>query len=122
MLSAGIDYLNKCTQFRQSPIQLTNVKGAFSEVLGEFIAMGMLYHTKKLESFMAKKVAHTWEKAKVDIVSDKTMVVVGFGDIGSACGKIAKHGFGVKVVGIKRRPANTPESYRANADEIVGLD
>ena len=36
-------------------IPLTNVKGAYSAVLGEFIALGMLYHAKKLESFIQKK-------------------------------------------------------------------
>ena len=32
------------------------------------------------------------------------MVIVGYGDIGAACAKIAKHGFGMKVTGIKKRP------------------
>ena len=72
--------------------------------VAEFIALGMLYHTKKLHSFMEKKVAHKWEKTQVDTISGKTVVIVGFGDIGSACGKIAKHGFGARVIGIRRRP------------------
>ena len=50
-VSAGIDAYVSAADFRASPIPLTNVKGAFSAVLGEFIGLGMLYHTKKLESF-----------------------------------------------------------------------
>ena len=50
--SAGIDgYLSK-PAFKESTIPLTNPKGAYSAVLGEFIALGMLYHTKHLERFM----------------------------------------------------------------------
>ena len=32
------------------------------------------------------------------------MLIVGYGDIGSSVGKIAKHGFNMKVTGLKRRP------------------
>ena len=32
------------------------------------------------------------------------MLIVGYGDIGSCVGRIAKYGFGMKVTGIKRRP------------------
>ena len=51
-LSAGLDNYVCAKDFCNSDVILTNVKGAFSAVLGEFIALGMLYHTKKLESFM----------------------------------------------------------------------
>lgn len=50
------------------------------------------------------------------------MLIVGFGDIGAACGKILKHGFGTKVIGLKRRPENISERNRANADTVAGLD
>ena len=49
------------------------------------------------------------------------MVIVGFGDIGACCGKIAKV-FGTKVIGLKRRPEIVSEEDRTCADEIVGLD
>jgi len=47
------------------------------------------------------------------------MLVVGFGDIGAACGRIAKFGFGTKLIGVKRRP-----ELKLNAecaDLIVGI-
>jgi phosphoglycerate dehydrogenase-like enzyme len=50
-ISAGIDFYVSATDFRASPIPLTNGKGVSSAVLGEFNGLGMLYHTKKLESF-----------------------------------------------------------------------
>jgi len=51
------------------------------------------------------------------------MAIVGFGDIGSACGRAAKQGFGTHVIGLKRRPDQTTEEQRTLcSDEIVGLD
>jgi phosphoglycerate dehydrogenase-like enzyme len=50
-LSAGIDAYVTAKDFVESPIPLTNVKGAFSAVLGEFVALGMLFHAKKIPSF-----------------------------------------------------------------------
>ena len=50
------------------------------------------------------------------------MVVVGYGDIGAACAKIAKNGFGMKVWGIKRNPAECSDLYRSYCDEVLGND
>ena len=103
-ISAGIDGYVAVKSFRDSPIPLTNAKGAYSEILGEFIALGTLYHSKHLERFMDRKAQKKWEIEPMEVVNMKHMVIVGYGDIGSACGKIAKHGLGMKVTGLKRRP------------------
>ena len=121
-LSAGIDNYVQSAAFVESQIPLTNVKGAFSHVLGEFIALGMLYHSKKLESFMQKKAESKWEIEPVDLCSKKTMLIVGFGDIGAACGKVCKNGFGTRVIGLKRGPELTSDEHRACCDELVSLD
>lgn len=63
----------------------------------------MLYHAKKIPSFLAKQKESKWLQEPVELVSNKMMIIVGFGDIGAACGKIAK-AFGTKVIGFKRRP------------------
>ena len=51
-LSAGLDGYLKNEAFKNSKVPLTNAKGAYSAVLGEFIALGVLYHTKHVERFM----------------------------------------------------------------------
>jgi phosphoglycerate dehydrogenase-like enzyme len=103
-LSAGIDGYVAVQEFRESPIPLTNAKGAFSTILGEFIALGVLYHTKHLERFMERKANKKWEIEPMELVAAKSMAIVGYGDIGAACAKIAKNGFGMKVWGVKRNP------------------
>ena len=37
------------------------------------------------------------------------MASIGYGDIGSACAKIAKLGFDMKVSGLKRNPESVSE-------------
>ena len=63
-LSAGIDGYVAVQEFRESEIPLTNAKGAFSTILGEFIALGVLYHTKHLERFMQRKAEKKTSKKK----------------------------------------------------------
>jgi len=122
-LSAGIDAYVVAEDFVNAEhIPLTNVKGAFSHVLGEFIALGMLYHGKKLENFMKRKAQAKWEIEPVELCQKQKMVIVGFGDIGAACGKVIKNGFGTKVIGVKKRPEMISDEHRQCCDELVGLD
>lgn len=51
-LSNGIDGFLAKKVFKESPIPLTNVKGAYSEFLAEYVALGVLYHTKHVERFI----------------------------------------------------------------------
>lgn len=121
-LSAGVDYYMASKVFRESSVPLTNVKGAFSSVLAEFVALGVLQHTKHLERFIERKKARKWEMEPMELVSNKHMVIVGYGDIGSACARVAKNGFGMKVTGVKRRPEEVSDKHRSYCDEVVGND
>ena len=64
-LAVGLDAYSSATDFINSDIQLTNAKGVYSSVLGEFIALGMLYHAKNVESFIKKKAEANYEKEHV---------------------------------------------------------
>ena len=121
-LSSGIDGYVAVEEFRDSDIPLTNAKGAFSTILGEFVALGVLFHTKHLHRFMQRKAEKKWEIEPVELVSTKSMAVVGYGDIGAATARIAKQGFGMKVWGVKRNPADCSEEHRKHCDEVVSND
>ena len=107
--------------FATSEHPLTNVNGAFSHVLGEFVALGMLYHAKHVEKFMQQKRERLWSRSPVELCSKKTMAIIGFGDIGAECGRMCRV-FGTKIIGVKRRPEQTSEEHRGYCDELVGLD
>lgn len=121
-ISAGIDGYVAKKAFKESPVPLTNSKGAYSDILGEFIALGVLYHSKYLERFLTRKKERKWEPEPMELVSSKHMAIVGYGDIGSSCAKIVKNGFGMQVTGIKRDPSTVPDHQRSYCDEIVGND
>jgi phosphoglycerate dehydrogenase-like enzyme len=101
---------------------LTNARGLYSKSLGEFIAMGLLFHTKQLRTYLTQQAAHQWKQGFIENVYTKTVLIVGYGNIGAACGKIIKNGFGAKVIGLKLRPEQATEDQIRNADEIVGVD
>mgnify|MGYP000014327752 FL=1 len=50
-LSVGVDEVCGVQAFRESNIPLTNARGAFSDILAEFVLLGMLYHSKHVELF-----------------------------------------------------------------------
>ena len=58
----------------------------------------------------------------MELVSNKHMAIIGYGDIGAACAKIAKNGFGMKVTGLKRKPESLSDLHRSYCDEVVGND
>lgn len=121
-LSAGIDGYLRNEAFKNSPIPLTNAKGAYSAVLGEFIALGVLFHTKHLERFMQRKKDKKWEIEPMELASTKHIAFIGYGDIGCACAKVCKNGFGMKVTGLKRNPNEITQEQRSYCDEVVGND
>ena len=56
-LSVGVDEVCGVQTFRESKIPLTNARGAFSDILAEFVLLGMLYHAKHVELFQRQKNA-----------------------------------------------------------------
>ena len=50
------------------------------------------------------------------------MAIVGYGDIGYHCAKVAKMGFGTRIIGMKRRPDSITDEHRQFVDEVVGMD
>ena len=120
-LSAGIDAYVKSEDFVNSNIPLTNAKGAFSAALAEYIALGMLYFAKNVPHFLKSQRQNTWCQKNVALVSDKTMLIVGYGDIGAACGKVGK-ALSSKVIGLKRRPTDVTLEQQLNADQILGIE
>ena len=71
---------------------------------------------------MQRKAEKKWEIEPVDNVAGKSMTIVGYGDIGAACAKVAKNGFDMNVIGVKRRPEECSDLYRSYCDEVVGND
>ncbi len=121
-LTHGVDNYLRAQHFAEATnFEFTKASGLASRSLSEFIALGMLWHSKKLPNFMQQQANKQWIPEEVDSLQNKTMTVLGFGSIGSACGQVAKNGFGMRVMGVDLYPSEDPE-IRACATELIGLD
>lgn len=58
----------------------------------------------------------------MELVSSKTIAVVGYGDIGAGVAKMCKRAFGMKVIGVNKYPKLVTKDQAQWADEVVALD
>jgi len=99
---AGVDHL-LFPEFRSSNVILTNARGLFSSSLAEYCMLGCLYFAKDVRRLKAQQQNSHWEKFVVTELRGSTMGIIGYGDIGRACARLAK-AFGMKVIIQRRRP------------------
>jgi phosphoglycerate dehydrogenase-like enzyme len=107
--SAGLDEL-LFPELVQSPVPLTNARGVFSEILGEFVIAAVLFFAKGLRRMVRSQEAGVWDQFDTVEVSGQTMGIIGLGDIGKAAARRAE-ALGMRVIGLGR--ADGPERKRA---------
>ena len=88
-----------------SPIPLTNGSGVFSQSLGEFVMLGVLYFAKEVDRMMKAKAEHRWDVYDKVEIRKQTMGIVAHGDIGQAVAWRAKKALGMRVLAQRRNPA-----------------
>jgi len=112
--SAGIDFVHSPTLARSpSSIQMTNAKGCYSSTLAEYTMMACSYFAKDLPRLMKQKGQKNWEKYSVEEIRGKTMGIIGYGDIGRACARLAK-AYGMEVITLRRQK---PDSSSSNDND-----
>jgi hypothetical protein len=90
--SAGLDFVASDefgTLCVKSGIQVTNAKGQFSSSLAEYALLACSYFAKNVPRLIRQQAQGKWEKYDIEELRGKTMGVVGYGDIGKACVKLA---------------------------------
>jgi phosphoglycerate dehydrogenase-like enzyme len=110
-LSAGVEKF-LIPEFVASPVPLTNARGVFKRSLADFALLGVLYFRKRVRRLIESQRAHKWDDFYVDWIPDSIMGIVGFGEIGRECGRLAK-AVDMKVYATRRNPA------RSASDPIV---
>ncbi len=116
--SAGLDEV-LFPELIESPVPLTNARGVFSEILGEFVMAAVLFFAKGLRRMVRSQEAGVWDQFDTIEVAGQTMGVMGMGDIGTAAARRAE-AMGMRVMGLGR--ADGPERKRdllAGADYVV---
>jgi phosphoglycerate dehydrogenase-like enzyme len=98
--TAGLDKL-LFPALIESPAQLTNGSGVFSPSLGEFALAAILYFAKDLRRMIRSQQAAQWAPFDVEMISGRTVGIVGYGDIGRAVASRVR-AMGMEVLAVKR--------------------
>ena len=79
----------------------TDLQGSFSHSLAEYTLAACNWFAKDFPRLRAQQKAKNWEPFNVEELRNKTMGVVGYGDIGQAAARIAR-AFGMKIIAMRR--------------------
>lgn len=96
---------------------MTNAKGSYSSTLAEYNMMAIAYFAKDLPRLLRQKKDKNWEKYSVEEIRGKSLGIIGYGDIGRACAKLAK-AYGMNVVAQRRNPSLSQND--PNVDTVYG--
>jgi len=110
-LSAGVEKILS-SSLAQSDVPLTNARGVYKRSLAEFAVLGMLYHYKRVRRLVENQRQRKWDGFTVRFADERTMGIVGYGEIGRECALLAK-ALGVKIHALRRNPE------RSAADPLV---
>jgi phosphoglycerate dehydrogenase-like enzyme len=127
-LSAGLESI-LFPALADSTVPMTNGRGVFKESLGEFVVASVLHFAKDLRRMVRNQEAARWEQFDVEMVSGKTLGVIGYGEIGRAAA-VRAHALGMKIHVIRRRPQLSEEdpiveksfSIAQRAEMMAGCD
>ena len=89
---------------------VTHSPGANAPEVAEFALAFLLWSVKRFGELCVHQRQHRWQELGLESLSDKTVLVVGLGAIGSRIATLAK-GFGMRVLGIRR-----------SAQPVAGVD
>lgn len=95
---------------RTRGVVVTHSPGANAIEVAEFAFGLVLWTAKRLGDFQTQQRAHLWRLLGLEGLSDKTILIIGLGAIGSRVAVYAK-AFGMRVLGI-----------RQSAERVAGVD
>ena len=98
--SAGVDGLMPMTWLPQE-IALTNNTGAHGAKAEESCLMALLMLQARMPEIIKQQQEHLWKGIFTIPIAGKTVVVVGFGDLGQGAGRAAKK-LGLDVIAVTR--------------------
>ena len=97
---------------------LTNATGAYDKTVAEHGLALTLMLQKNFYLYRDLQNQHIWkDMGMAASIADSTVVIVGYGSIGSLYAKMVK-ALGANVIGVKRRKSEKPEIL----DELVTMD
>jgi D-3-phosphoglycerate dehydrogenase / 2-oxoglutarate reductase len=107
-------------------VMVANLPGINAQSVAEYCAMAMLMLARRILPILHSLRHDTWDAArllggKAHEICGMTLGIVGVGEIGSRLAKIARNGFGMKVLGYQRRLDRLPpEADASSLHDLLG--
>ena len=115
---AGADKFLKMKSFPQNTV-LATASGAFGEVISEYIIGGILALYRDFPLYIENQRNHIWQKKEsVDTIRNKTVLILGTGDIGRTTAKKLKVLGAKEIFGIRRK---SKEDFLEGFTEIFDM-
>ena len=106
-------------------VMVANLPGINAQSVAEYCAMAMLLLGRRILPILDTLRHKNWEEARLlgmhaHEITGLTLGIVGVGEIGSRLAKIARNGFGMKVLGYQRRLDRLPpEAEKSNFETLL---
>ncbi len=111
----GVEHL-QCPEIINNDLQLTSSKGVHSVAVAEFVLALMLAISKRIPEHIYLQQDRNWHTLMSDELAEKTVGIVGLGNIGQEVAKKAKM-MGMRVVATKKNPVNC-----SNVDKLFPVE
>lgn len=99
--AAGVDFLD-LDGLKEKDVLLTNGSGIHSISIAESVFGMLLAYARGIQEAIRNQTTKTWHQTdRLMELHDKTMMIVGTGNIGKEVGRLAK-AFGMKTIGVNR--------------------
>jgi len=94
-------------------VMVSNIPGGNAQSVAEYCAMAMLMLARNVVAITSSLKNGTWDSARAlgadsHEIGAMTLGLVGVGAIGTRLARIARHGFGMRVLGTQRRLDRLP--------------
>jgi D-3-phosphoglycerate dehydrogenase len=106
-------------------VVVANLPGINAQSVAEYCAMAMLMLARNILSIVNGLKSEPWDIARgrganAHEIAGMTLGIVGVGEIGRRLAKIARHGFGMRVLGNQRRLDRLPaDAHAAGLEELL---
>ncbi|MDB9967849.1 D-2-hydroxyacid dehydrogenase [Gammaproteobacteria bacterium] len=98
-------------------VHIANASSVYAIPIAHYVFSQILRWNKRIDQHIDFQQSKNWAPIAGDgELTNKTLVILGYGGIGSQVAKLGK-AFGMRVTGIRRNPQDDE-----HADEVLGLD
>jgi len=103
-ISTGVDRI-LTPELARSPVVVTNMSGIHEVTMAEFVLMLMLMFVKQMPRAFYQQIEGRWKWYPVDVLTGRTVGVIGFGRIGREVARYCRFA-GMRVVTTHRSAAD----------------